>query len=316
MRAGARSFLGSVGLPALLLFSLTPAAQALPPPQAPIGVATASPSPAPSGATLAYGSTLLFVLDDKIDSHATRPGTTIRMHLRDALVVNGVTLAPPGAPETLEVVTTHAAASGDNDGSVEIHLDPFVLPKSGLSVPIRAYHEYLTKERSAGNIATRDTTDTIGDIFIPYHVLYHVFRPGQQFVLEPGTVMKTEIAVTIDASNPQAVVLTTPPPFESTYDVPHSDLTPQPLYTPAPERPHPLPHGRPTLPPSPAPTPTSAATAAASSAPAVSAAPAASAAPASAAPASAAPASAAPAAAAPASAAPAGAPSAAASASH
>jgi hypothetical protein len=254
VRAGARSFLGSVGLPALLLCSLTPAAQALPPPQAPIGVATASPSPAPSGATLAYGSTLLFVLDDKIDSRSTRPGTTIRLHLKDALVVNGVALAPAGAPETLEIVNTHAAASGDNDGSVEIHLDPFVLPKPALSVPIRAYHEYLTKERSAGNIATRDTTDTIGDIFIPYHVLYHVFRPGQQFVLEPGTVMKTEIAVTIDASNPQAVVLTTPPPFESTYDMPHSDLTPQPLYTPAPERPHPLPHGHPTLPPTSPPT--------------------------------------------------------------
>jgi hypothetical protein len=255
-----------------LLCSLTPAAQALPPPQAPIGGPAASPTPAPSGATLAYGSTLLFVLDDKIDSHATRPGTTIHLHLKDALVVNGVVLAAAGAPETLEIVNTHAAASGDNDGSVEIHLDPFVLPKTGLSVPIRAYHEYLTKERSAGNIATRDTTDTIGDIFIPYHVLYHVFRPGQQFVLQPGTLMKTEIAVTIDASNPKAVVLTTPPPFESTYDVPHSDLTPQPLYTPAPERPHPLPHGRPTLPPSPVPTPSASSAASASvSAPAASA---------------------------------------------
>jgi hypothetical protein len=277
VRAGARGFLGSVGLPALVLFSLTPAAQALPPPRAPVGGTTASPTPAPSGATLAYGSTLLFVLDDKIDSRA-HPGTTIHMHLKDALVVNGVVLATPGAPETLEIVTTHAAASGDNDGSVEIHLDPFVLPKPGLSVPIRAYHEYLTKERSAGNIATRDTADTLGDIFIPYHVLYHVFRPGQQFVLEPGTIMKTEIAATIDASNPQAVVLTTPPPFESTYDVPHSDLTPQPLYTPAPERPHPLPHGRPTLPPSPLPTPTSSATAAGSAEPTGSAVPAGSAA--------------------------------------
>jgi hypothetical protein len=85
-------------------------------------------------------------------------------------------------------------------------------------------------------------------------VLYHAFRKGQQFVLPPGAVLRTQTAATIDATNPRALVLSTPPPFESTYDTPHSDLTAQPLYTPAPMRPRPLPHGRPTLPPSPTPT--------------------------------------------------------------
>ena len=254
MRAGARNFALFVGLPGLLLCAITPAAQALPPPAAPVGGPTSSPTAAPTGATLPYGSTLVFVLDDKIDSRATRPGTTIHMHLKAPLVVNGATLAPASAPATLVIVNTHGAASGDEDGSVQLHVDPLVLPGLGVTVPIRAYHEYLTMERSAGQLATRDTADTIGDIFIPWHVLYHAFRPGQQYVLQPGTELKTQTAATIDASNPHAIVLTTPPPFESTYDPPHSDLTPQPLFTPAPERPHPLPHGRPTLPPSAPPT--------------------------------------------------------------
>jgi hypothetical protein len=256
VREGARKFVALVGLPGLLLCGVTPAAQALPPPAAPIGGPTSSPTAAPTGATLPYGSTIVFVLDDKIDSRSTRPGTTIRMHLKAPLVVNGATLAPAGAPASLVIVNTHGATTGDEDGSVQLHVDPLVLPGLGITVPIRAYHEYLTMERSAGQLATRDTTDTIGDIFIPWHVLYHAFRPGQQYVLQPGTEMKTQTAATIDASNPHAIVLTTPPPFESTYDPPHADITAQPLFTPAPERPHPLPHGHPTLPPTPAPTPT------------------------------------------------------------
>jgi hypothetical protein len=254
VHAGARNFALLVGLPGLLLCALTPAAQALPPPAPPIGGPTASPTAAPVGATLPYGSTILFVLEDKIDSRSTRPGTTIRMHLKGPLVVNGATLAPAGTPATLVVVNTHGAASGDEDGSVQLHLDPLVLPGLGVTIPMRAYHEYLTMERTAGQLATRDTTDTIGDIFIPWHVLYHAFRPGQQYVLQPGTDMKGQTAVTIDASNPHAIVLTTPPPFESTYDPPHSDITAQPLFTPAPERPRPLPHGKPTLPPTATPT--------------------------------------------------------------
>jgi hypothetical protein len=256
----ARSFLASVGLPSLLLCALTPAG-ALPPPQAPLGRPASSPTPAPAGATLPLGSRLLFVLDDKIDSRSTKPGTTIRMHLQSALILNGTTIAPEGAPATIEIVNTRKAATGDEDGSVQIHLDPFTLPGLGLELPIRALKEYLTMERSAGQLSTRDTTDTIGDIFIPWHVLYRAFRPGQQYVLQPGTVMQTETGATIDASNPHGVVLSTPLPFKSTYDPPHSDLTAQPLYTPAPARPRPLPRGKPTLPPTPAPTDTPAAAA-------------------------------------------------------
>ena len=281
MRRGARRSVVRSALCALGFAAawplLSPPAGALPPPLEPRSKTSAEPSAEPTdGAVLPYGSPLFFVLDDKISSASTKPGTVIHMHLKSALVVNGVTLAPSGAPETLQIITARPAHTGDEDGAVDVHFDPFPLPGRQQPLPVRALHEYLTMERTAGNLATRDTTDTIGDIFIPGHELYHMFRPGQQLVLPPGAVLRAFTAATIDASNTHSVVLTTPPPFESTFDTPHSDLTAAPMYTPAPMRPRPLPRGKPTLPPTPVPTPEPTA-AAASSAPA-------SAAPASAAP--------------------------------
>lgn len=235
---------------------LSPAARALPPPEPPKSASSALPTAQPSaGPILPYGSALYFVLDDKIDSASTKPGTVIHLHLKSPLAVNGATLAPAGAPETLQIVTTRKAQTGDEDGAVQIHFDPFALPGREQPLPIRALHEYLTMERTAGNLTTRDTTDAIADIFIPGHVLYHMLRRGQQFILPPGTVLRVLTAATIDATNPRSIVLSTPPPFESTYDAPHSDITAAPIYTPAPLRPRPLPHGKPTLPPTPVPTP-------------------------------------------------------------
>jgi hypothetical protein len=77
-------------------------------------------------------------------------------------------------------------------------------------------------------------------------------------VLPVGSVLRAETDATIDASHPNALVISTPPPFVSTFDPPHADLTAAPFYTPAPMRPRPLPHGKPTLPPkiaSPSPAP-------------------------------------------------------------
>ena len=254
-RGAARGALCALGIAATLA-ALTPAARALPPPEPPRTATSATPTAEPTfGAVLPYGSSVYFVLDDKIDSGSTKPGTTIHMHLRSALVVNGTTLAPQGAPETLEIVTTRKAQVGDEDGAVQIHLDPFALPGRQQTLPIRALHEYLTIERTAGQLTTRDTADTIGDIFIPGHMLYHAFRRGQQFNLPPGTVLRSLTAASIDATDPRSIVLSTPPPFESTFDAPHSDITSAPIFTPAPMRPRPLPHGKPTLPPTAAPTP-------------------------------------------------------------
>lgn len=235
------------------VIAIAPAARAIPPPEAPRAAPSASTAPPPAGATLPFGSTLLFVLDDKIDSGSTKPGTVVHLHLKNPLVVNGTIVAPAGSPSTLTVIATQSAHSGDIDGAVQIHLDPLTLASRNAVLPVRAYHEYLNIELTAGRYSTRATTDTIGDIFVPGHVLYHAFRRGRQLVLPAGSVLRAQTAATIDASNPQRIVLSTPPPFVSTYDAPHADLTPAPFYTPAPARPRPLPKGKPTLPPTPPP---------------------------------------------------------------
>lgn len=162
------------------------------------------------------------------------------MHLKEPVVVNGVTVASIGAPASLVVVMTRRAQSGDVDGAVQIHLDPLVLP-SGQKLPLRALHEYLTIELTAGQESTRAATDMLADIFIPGHAIYHAFRKGREMVLPAGSVLRAETNATIDARNPHAIVISTPPPFASEYDAPHSDLTPLPFYTPAPQM---SPHAR------------------------------------------------------------------------
>jgi hypothetical protein len=252
--------------------AVSPAARALPPPSAPEGlprpVPTVTATPAVSGAVLPYGSPIFFVIDDKVSSGSTAPGTIVHMHLRDPLVLEGTTIALKGTPATFTVVSVAKAASGDINGAIQIHLDPLTLA-GGLTLPIRAFHEYLTMEMTGGMVATRSTTDTIEDVFIPYAPLYQILRKGHQMVLPVGSVLRAETDATLDATHPKALVISTPPPFVSTFDPPHADLTAAPFYTPAPMRPHPLPHGRPTLPPKPSPSPETADTAA----PAASAAP-------------------------------------------
>ncbi len=242
-----------------LLLAAFQAAHALPPPAEPRGAPPASATPTAAaivGTTLPYGSQLDFVLDDKVNSGTIVPGTTVHMHLYKALVVNGVTLAQAGAPATFSVITARKAHSGDEDGAVQIHLDPLALPGRNMSLPVRAYHEYLTVEHTTGQLSTLGATDTIADIFIPGHIIYHALRSGRQMVLPVGSILRAETDVTIDASQPNHIVFATPPPFTSHFDVPHADLTAPPFYTPAPARPHPLPKGKPTLPPTPVPTST------------------------------------------------------------
>lgn len=241
---------------AATLVAIAPAARAIPPPVAPRSAPTASAAAAATGATLPYGSTLLLVLDDKIDSGSTRPASVIHMHLKDSLIVAGTVVAPAGTPATLAIITTQRAQTGDIDGAVQIHLDPIALAGGAPPLPMRAYHEYLNIELTSGQQSTRSTTDTVADIFIPYHVIYRVFRRGRQLVLPVGSVLRAQTAATIDASDPSHVVLSTPPPFVSNYDTPHAELTVPPLYTPAPTRAKPLPRGKPTLPPTPAPSAT------------------------------------------------------------
>ncbi|GAC1566294.1 MAG: hypothetical protein NVS3B17_23970 [Vulcanimicrobiaceae bacterium] len=129
----------------------------------------------------------------------------------------------------------------------------YVPTSGGASLPIRAAREYLNVERSGGREATRATTDTIGDIFIPGHVFYHALRSGRQVRLPVGSIVRARTSAILTAPTASTIVVSTPPPLVGTYDPPHADLTPPPFYTPQPARPKPLPRGQPTLPPSPSP---------------------------------------------------------------
>jgi hypothetical protein len=229
--------LGPRRIPALVLqvvFLLggASAALALPPPAPPN-----APPPKPGavlpaatpGPILPVGSILAVVLDDRISSRETPPNTTIRYHLKDALVVGGVTVAPAGSQGTLTVVQGHKAVAPDQDGNVQIALPPFVTLAGAL--PVRPIHEYLTIDHTAGQLSTRGETDEATDIIVPYAVLYQVFRRGHDLVLPVGSELRLLTAASISAIDPKNVVIATPPPFILSTDPIHADFTPIPLAT-------------------------------------------------------------------------------------
>jgi hypothetical protein len=232
-------------------------ARALPPPPGPTAATTASPSPAPvPGSYLPVGSPIELVLDDPVDSKKTKGGTLIRLHLAKRLVVGGLELASAGAPASLKVVSTQPALAPDIDGSVKIVLDPLLLPGRG-SLPVSAAHEYITVELTAGQASTNSLEDAAKDIFIPGHVLYRQFRKGRELTLPVGSILRARTAASVDASAAPNIVISTPPPFRLSTDVPHAAFTAIPLYTiPTPLARHSPPPPSPTPTPTPVPTPT------------------------------------------------------------
>ncbi|MDQ6825614.1 MAG: hypothetical protein M3Z14_00210 [Candidatus Eremiobacteraeota bacterium] len=211
-----------------------------------------SPTPLPANAeVLPLDSSLLFVLDDAVNSRMARPNQYVRMHLKDALVLNGRTVASAGTPGRFRVVNATAAQRPDVDGSIDVYFDKVDLPVYG-KLPIRSARTHWTNEMTSGQASTAGITDTIKDIFIPYHALYRAFRKGSELDLRPGTIVRVRTAATIDASKPGVVSIITPPPFQLNLDAPHSDYTPLPLATVAPKV---RPTARPTLRPDPAASP-------------------------------------------------------------
>lgn len=243
--------------------------RAIPPPEAPRGLPTVSPTPLPPTArVLPYGSSLQFVLDDLLDSANAPAGSVIHVHLREPLVLNGRTVAPAGTATTMTIIAATPAQSGDVDGAVQIHVNPLPFPDGAL-LPVRAPHQFLAIDRSTGELSTRDVNDSIGDVFVPGYFVYQIFRKGRNFKLRPGSVFSVYTDASVNASNPNVVTISTPPPFVLNHDMPHSDLTPVPLYTVPPTLP-PQRRGKPAATPTPAPVPTSTPAAAASPAPATS----------------------------------------------
>ncbi len=208
-----------------------PAAIALPPPRESRAKPTGSPVPAPTGAVYPVGTPLLFVVDETVNSGKIEAGQAIPIHLRNALVVNGATIAPAKTPGSLTVVAVQRASAPDTDGAVEIRVEPLLLP-SGKILPLRAVHEYLTPELTGGQLSTRGTMDQVEDVFVPYLAIYQAFRKGHQLLIPRDSVLRVQTAAVIDAQNPNAVSIATPAPMSLSGDVPHTDFTPIPLATP------------------------------------------------------------------------------------
>lgn len=252
-RASSRAFPTILVVAVIVLPALcpTPALSIVTTTPAPTASATPFLLP-PNAAVLPLQSSLFFVLDEPINSRTSASGSYVRAHLRDALVVHGVTVAPKGAPVEIEVVRAERAQMGNVNGSVHIYFQSFTLAdgkKLALSTPTALIDPHM----STGQYNTRALGDTVGDIFIPYHVMYHYLRKGQEVDLRPGTVIRARTAETVAVAH-GAVVLQAPAPFTYTLDAPHSAFDPVPLATPR-ENPIPPPKASPSPSPVPSPSP-------------------------------------------------------------
>ncbi|HVS46247.1 MAG TPA: hypothetical protein VMS32_06225 [Verrucomicrobiae bacterium] len=210
-----------------------------------------TPAPSPTAIqTLAFDSSLLFVLDDPISSQSTKTNATIAAHLRDPLIVNGITVAPAGAPASIRVLHATPAQAGDFYGYVDIAFLPLHLP-DGQDLPLRTPTSHITAYVSTGHDATVGVEDSVTDIFFPAHMLYQVFRKGRNVTLGVGSVLRARTVATIAVSHGVAVVQT-PKPLPLPVDVPATSYRALPFVQMPTQEPKPTR----TPPPTPEPTPT------------------------------------------------------------
>jgi hypothetical protein len=209
---------------------------------------------------LPFDSTLLFVLDDPISSKSSKTGQLVRVHLKDAIVVAGRTVAPAGTPAQIRIVDISPSDLADTYGFVDIFFEPMTLP-DGRALPLRAPVGRLEPRVSAGHQSTVAAEDTVGDIFVPYYALWQIFRHGKNFVLQPGSEVPARTDATIAAQPNGSIAIVTPRPLPQSSEVPSSAFPVQPMATPLPTY-APVPRSRPTptstpfpTPPTPTPTP-------------------------------------------------------------
>lgn len=190
---------------------------------------TSTPTGTPNSTVLPLNSSLFFVLDDTVSSHS-KPGTVARAHLRDPIVLDGITVARAGTPVNIDITQASAAQVGGVDGTVEIYFESMTLP-DGKTLPLSTPTARINPHMTAGQQSTRGITDTVGDIFIPGHFLYHMLRKGGDVNLRPGTVIRARTAATVAISR-GAVAVSTPAPFVTSEDAPHPAFSVAPIYTP------------------------------------------------------------------------------------
>lgn len=212
---------------------------------------SSSPLPEPSATKddLPPDSSVFFVLDGDISSRSQQ-GTMVRAHLRDPIVVGGVTVAPAGSPVAIAITHTQGAQMANVDGSVDIYFEPLALA-NGRSLPLVTPTGHIDPHLTAGQASTQAVTDTVGDILVPYHYLYHMLRKGREVDLRPGTVIRARTAAELRYASGSVAVLT-PPSVAGAGDAPHPAFKIAPVATPngfAPPTPKPSPSVQPTAQP-------------------------------------------------------------------
>jgi len=199
-----------------------------PPPRA--AKPTATPTGTPNSTVLPLDSSLFFVLDDAISSRL-KQGTVVRAHLRDPIVLEGRTIAGAGTPVEIQVYQVTPAHMGNEDGSVDIYFMPLTLA-GGRSIPLTTPTGHIDPHVSVGQYNTRAAVDTVGDIFIPGHYIYHMLRKGRDVTLGAGTVLRARTGASVMLARGGAVVVATPQPFLTVSDTPHPAFSPAPVFTP------------------------------------------------------------------------------------
>jgi hypothetical protein len=214
-----------------------------------------SPTPLPVGNVLPLDSSLIFVLDDPISSKSSKAGQTVRVHLKNTIVVAGRVVAPAGAPGQIKIVDSSPSDILDVYGFVDIFFEPLPLP-SGRVLPLRAPIARLEPRVTAGHESTVAAEDTVGDIVVPYYAFYQIFRKGKNFVLGPGAEIPARTQATIVAQPDGTIAIATPHPMQLREESPTSAFPVTPMATPIGGEPTPLhAHSLPSPSPSASPSP-------------------------------------------------------------
>jgi hypothetical protein len=213
---------------------------------------SASPTPTPPPNLLPLGSPLAFVLDGAISSSHSKAGDLVPAHLLKPLIVGGVTVAPAGTKADIKIVDASPASNPDIYGYVDIYARPLTLP-DGRLIPLRAPASHLNVDISAGHSSTADIENTIGDVYAPT-LLFHIFRKGRNFVLEPGATISLRTQATLITLSNGTVAIETPAPLVLDDETPGSEYRAMPMITVDPSYKPPLPSPDVRITPGPTPT--------------------------------------------------------------
>lgn len=171
------------------------------------------------------------MLDQALSSSSSHTGDIVAAHLKDPLAVGGRVVAPAGTPVKIRVVDASPADIGDVYGFIDVFFEPMTLP-DGRVLPLRAPVARLEPHVSAGHESTVEWEDTIEDQVIPYHVLYHIFRKGKNFVLKPGSELPARTEATLTVAPNGTVAIETPQPLARDLAMPKATFPTQPPATP------------------------------------------------------------------------------------